>query len=127
MFDRYWDQMVARVGTGLMPTESDSANWKFEELGCGHYGCVLATESPGTVIKLTTDMSEAAFVSGQGTDPGQTAGERAELVRTLRVHERPRSDAEPAQPVARDEVPQAERVVALQYENLLSVVHDPPV
>lgn len=74
MFDRYWDQMVARVGTGLMPTESDSANWKFEELGCGHYGCVLATESPGTVIKLTTDMSEAAFVSAALTLPEWPTG-----------------------------------------------------
>ena len=33
-----------------------------DELGCGHYGCVLQTPDPAVVVKLTTDHSEAAFV-----------------------------------------------------------------
>jgi hypothetical protein len=35
---------------------------KFEELGCGHYGCVLSTESPGIVFKLTSDTTETRFI-----------------------------------------------------------------
>ena len=35
----------------------------FEEYGCGHYGCVLPTSRPDVVIKLTTDQTEAEFVS----------------------------------------------------------------
>lgn len=34
-----------------------------EELGCGHYGCVMPTHEPNLVFKLTTDVSEAAFVA----------------------------------------------------------------
>jgi hypothetical protein len=34
-----------------------------EEYGCGSYGCVMPTHEPGLVIKLTTDMSEAWFIS----------------------------------------------------------------
>lgn len=35
----------------------------FEPLGCGHYGCVLATTNPNIVFKLTSDPSEARLVS----------------------------------------------------------------
>lgn len=34
-----------------------------EELGCGHYGCVMPTMDPQVVVKVTSDMTEAAFVS----------------------------------------------------------------
>lgn len=34
-----------------------------EELGCGHYGCVLATSRPDVVLKVTTDPTEAAIVT----------------------------------------------------------------
>ena len=34
-----------------------------EELGCGHYGCVMPTHEPDLVFKITTDVSEAAFVA----------------------------------------------------------------
>jgi len=36
---------------------------KYEELGCGHYGCVLALPTEGLVLKVTSDPSEAAFVA----------------------------------------------------------------
>jgi len=36
---------------------------KYKELGCGHYGCVLSLPTPGTVLKVTSDPSEAAFVA----------------------------------------------------------------
>lgn len=32
-------------------------------LGCGHYGCVMATQDPKVVFKLTTDPSEAKFIT----------------------------------------------------------------
>lgn len=34
-----------------------------EELGCGSYGCVLDTKDPGVVFKLTTDPTEAQFIT----------------------------------------------------------------
>lgn len=34
-----------------------------EELGCGVYGCVLPTDVPEVVVKVTVDSSEARFVS----------------------------------------------------------------
>lgn len=41
-----------------MPKQGDAG---FEELGCGHYGCVMPTAMPDKVLKVTTDYSEAAF------------------------------------------------------------------
>lgn len=35
----------------------------FEEYGCGHYGCVMPTRTPGVVLKVTSDPSEAWFVA----------------------------------------------------------------
>jgi hypothetical protein len=35
----------------------------FKEYGCGRYGCVMPTGTPGIVIKVTTDKTEAAFVA----------------------------------------------------------------
>ena len=35
----------------------------FQEFGCGHYGCVMPTGTPGTVFKITTDATEAAFIA----------------------------------------------------------------
>jgi hypothetical protein len=38
------------------------------ELGCGAYGCVLATLSPGVVIKVTTDDTESEFAAKLSPD-----------------------------------------------------------
>jgi hypothetical protein len=35
----------------------------FQEFGCGHYGCVMPTSTPGIVFKVTTDATEAAFIA----------------------------------------------------------------
>lgn len=40
-----------------------------EEYGCGHYGCVMPTHEFGLVMKLTTDVTEAAFVARALTLP----------------------------------------------------------
>ena len=56
--DRNWNAVEREVGSGMMPLRLDG---KMEEYGCGGYGCVLPV-SPGKVMKITTDASEAAFV-----------------------------------------------------------------
>ena len=35
----------------------------YKEYGCGHYGCVMPTNTPGVVFKITTDPTEAVFVA----------------------------------------------------------------
>ncbi len=42
---------------GRSKVESDAM------LGCGHYGCVLATADKGVVMKLTSDPTEAKFIT----------------------------------------------------------------
>jgi len=34
-----------------------------QEFGCGHYGCVMPTSTPGVVVKLSSDPTEAYFVA----------------------------------------------------------------
>lgn len=36
---------------------------KMDALGCGAYGCVLPTNDPAVVLKITTDKSEVAFAT----------------------------------------------------------------
>jgi len=61
MLARNWDAIVASAEAGPLPVETGGV---MEELGCGAYGCVLATGDPGTVLKITTDGSEAFFAQG---------------------------------------------------------------
>lgn len=56
---RHWRSVEKEVGTALMPMAIDG---KMQEYGCGGFGCVLPV-SPGKVMKITTDASEAAFVA----------------------------------------------------------------
>lgn len=35
----------------------------YVEYGCGHFGCVLPTATPGLVLKITSDLSEAMLVA----------------------------------------------------------------
>jgi hypothetical protein len=65
----YHRAFAARFGEDRLPQYAIKQRGSRElvtphkELGCGHYGCVFATNTPGVVFKLTTDHSEAAFVS----------------------------------------------------------------
>lgn len=69
--NKNWDKLVARVGAELVPTIASSSVKKksFTELGCGHYGCVLPTNTPGIVFKVTSDPSEARFISAYSSIP----------------------------------------------------------
>lgn len=58
-----WETILSTAHEHSLPMPvKPPTGWKFEELGCGHYGCVLATERKGTVFKLTSDPTEARFV-----------------------------------------------------------------
>lgn len=42
--------------------------------GCGHYGCVAETGSPGVVFKITSDPAEATFVASSLAMKDETIG-----------------------------------------------------
>ena len=65
-----WDKLSDLVGADWMPSLSKPhASRKGElvatldTLGCGAYGCVLETDDPEVVLKITTDASEAEFAT----------------------------------------------------------------
>lgn len=64
-----WNEMLERVGPQWMPTlEPERAargklTVSIDELGCGAYGCVIETNDPGVVLKMTTDAHEAVFAT----------------------------------------------------------------
>jgi hypothetical protein len=50
----------------LVPPEwvpEPDVKWTYEEYGCGHYGCVLPVPDGRVVLKITSDPTEAAFVT----------------------------------------------------------------
>lgn len=66
ILNEHWDAIEDRIGPELMPTTTRVGRKRRAhepELGCGHYGCVLATVGGGLVFKLSSDPSEAAFVA----------------------------------------------------------------
>lgn len=62
-----WDALSDIVPPELMPSQErllKSGRMTFaKEYGCGVYGCVLPTGKKDTVFKMTTDFTEASFVS----------------------------------------------------------------
>lgn len=55
-----WPTLQKRVtDPALLPKDGP----KTKEYGCGTYGCVLPTNLPGIVCKITTDTTEAKFVA----------------------------------------------------------------
>ncbi len=63
-----FNSILDKVGIDHMPTP-DAIGSVWKELGCGHYGCVLETGDPKVVFKVTSDPSEAKFVSAMMTIP----------------------------------------------------------
>lgn len=65
VLNKNWDAIVRRFGN-TVPQYVTSKRGKItpaKEFGCGSYGCVLPTEESGVVFKVTSDPSEAAFVT----------------------------------------------------------------
>jgi hypothetical protein len=59
-----WDRIVAAAPVaGGIPRLIDGKRFSVEEYGCGHYGCVMPTQDPRVVAKLTSDPTEAFFVT----------------------------------------------------------------
>jgi hypothetical protein len=58
-----WNELSSVVPDELLPIpERDpKLGITFREYGCGAYGCVLPTKTPGVVVKVTTDHREAFF------------------------------------------------------------------
>lgn len=62
-----WDtiRQGSMPGGEWMPVEAPGSTPKrrlVDALGCGHYGCVFLTNTPGLVIKVSSDASEAEFI-----------------------------------------------------------------
>jgi hypothetical protein len=60
--DQYYLDEIAKLKVQLWKSKSKKPKG-YVEYGCGHYGCVMPTNTPGSVIKVTTDPTEAAFVA----------------------------------------------------------------
>lgn len=60
---RHWDQLERVVGAGKMPKVTRHTMDKIiaVEYGTGAYGTVMPTKTPGVVVKITSDPSEAHF------------------------------------------------------------------
>ncbi len=57
-----WPELEQSVAAPIATTGKKGKR-HVAELGCGHYGCVLATSRDDIVLKVTSDPSEAAFVT----------------------------------------------------------------
>lgn len=58
-----WDKLAEVAHRDAMPRRVPGETAKFREYGAGHYGVVMPTSREGVVLKLTTDETEAGFVS----------------------------------------------------------------
>lgn len=87
VISRYWDALQRVAPRGAMPlVDEGQSTVTFDEFGCGAFGCVYPTTVEGIVFKLTTDRSEAEFVSFAMDDPARG------LVSYFDVFEFPPSD-----------------------------------
>lgn len=57
---RRWEKLSSLVEPSWLPVERGGV---MQEYGCGAFGCALPTGDDKIVLKITTDMSEAAFAS----------------------------------------------------------------
>jgi hypothetical protein len=69
---KHWHELEAKVGEDMMPSFGKEARGGkrpartkagYTEYGCGHYGCVLATNAEDIVCKATSDASEIRLVT----------------------------------------------------------------
>ena len=59
-----WERLKGIVPSDeWLPLLAPGRRFAVEELGCGHYGCVMPTGAPDIVFKLTSDVAEARFVA----------------------------------------------------------------
>lgn len=136
---RRWSDLEEQVGAAWMPVlAKPHASRKgelvatLEPLGCGAYGCVLETDDPDVVLKVTTDQSEAEFATK--VLPKMPESARAGFVRYLDTapldskHERRPLVAlwrQAAQDVGKLGSPKGitDRFLGRQRKSLLELVH----
>lgn len=77
VLNKHFDALVDKVGIDMMPhpdaltVGKTKQRYGSAELGCGHYGCVFETAAPGWVFKITSDPTEAQFItSAMSLPPG---------------------------------------------------------
>lgn len=88
-----WSRIVAASPKPAWVPKHTTSRGKVtvEEFGCGHYGCVMPTDDPEVVCKITSDATEAVFVAAA---LGLGFGEETEgIVRYFGVYELARSTA----------------------------------
>ena len=88
----YWDRISAAAPRHrkqpVMPVPirtSKQGVRSFGQLGCGHYGCVMHSTKPGVVVKVTSDESEAAFITASKKLSHEPYG----MVRYFKIREVP--------------------------------------
>lgn len=55
--------VAPRLAMPVADTGKRKRRASYIEYGCGHFGCVLPTATPGLVLKITSDLSEAMLVA----------------------------------------------------------------
>jgi len=62
-----WDALASMLPSKWLPQRAGkrliTGKQIFKEYGCGNYGCVYPTQDPEIVFKITSDQTEADFVS----------------------------------------------------------------
>src|SRR5688572_6335160 len=83
-----WGPLALATDPAWMPrAKIGKRSVSVEEYGCGHYGCVMPTAGvPGVVVKITTDPTEAAFITA-ALQLGQD--EYSGLVRYVAIYQLP--------------------------------------
>jgi hypothetical protein len=63
--NKHWAQLEELVGRELMPVNESTSKGKItpQEYGSGHYGTVMPAEDGHSVVKITSDPTEAVFVA----------------------------------------------------------------
>lgn len=67
-----WSRIVAASPKpDWVPQRMAGSAVRVVELGCGHYGCVMPTDDPEVVCKITSDVTEATFIAAIATLRGE--------------------------------------------------------
>jgi hypothetical protein len=77
-----WPRIARQVPESWLPrtkmaqksAQSRHKKLVVEEFACGSYGCVMPTNEPGLVCKITSDISEARFIAAYLTLPKPEGG-----------------------------------------------------
>lgn len=72
---------------GVRKTRGKELRAELTEFGCGAYGCVLATQDPKVVLKVTSDESEAGFAVEYASLATAVCVEYTTVIRLSKIHQ----------------------------------------